>query len=229
MSKVVTGKVRFSYVALMMPKMDLNGKEKYSVTALLPKSDIQSKQAIDAAIQQAIADGTNGIWKGLVPPQIPTPIHDGDGVKQDGTPYGPECKGHWVFTASTNANPQYPKPEVVDATGQPILQATEVYSGMYGRLSVTFAPYFSAGKKGIGCYLNHAQKLEDGEPLAGTKASASEDFGCAAPAYPQAQAPAYPQANQPLQQPTGYQPLPDNAPAIDPITGQPIVGQIMGI
>lgn len=229
MSKVVTGKVRFSYVALMMPKMDLNGKEKYSVTALLPKSDIQSKQAIDAAIQQAITDGTNGIWKGLVPPQIPTPIHDGDGVKQDGTPYGPECKGHWVFTASTNANPQYPKPEVVDATGQPILQATEVYSGMYGRLSVTFAPYFSAGKKGIGCYLNHAQKLEDGEPLAGTKASASEDFGCAAPAYPQAQAPAYPQANQPLQQPTGYQPLPDSTPAIDPITGQPIVGQIMGI
>lgn len=229
MSKVVTGKVRFSYVALMIPKMDLNGKEKYSVTALLPKSDIQSKQAIDAAIQQAITDGTNGIWKGLVPPQIPTPIHDGDGVKQDGTPYGPECKGHWVFTASTNANPQYPKPEVVDATGQPILQATEVYSGMYGRLSVTFAPYFSAGKKGIGCYLNHAQKLEDGEPLAGTKASASEDFGCAAPAYPQAQAQAYPQANQPLQQPTGYQPLPDSTPAIDPITGQPIVGQIMGI
>lgn len=214
MSKVVTGKVRFSYVALMMPKMDLNGKEKYSVTALLPKSDIQSKQAIDAAIQQAITDGTNGIWKGLVPPQIPTPIHDGDGVKQDGTPYGPECKGHWVFTASTNANPQYPKPEIVDATGQPILQATEVYSGMYGRLSVTFAPYFSAGKKGIGCYLNHAQKLEDGEPLAGAKASASEDFGCAAPAYPQAQAPAYPQANQ---------------TQIDPITGQPIVGQIMGI
>lgn len=229
MSKVVTGKVRFSYVSLMMPKMDLNGKEKYSVTALLPKSDIQSKQAIDAAIQQAIADGTNGIWKGLVPPQIPTPIHDGDGVKQDGTPYGPECKGHWVFTASTNANPQYPKPEIVDATGQPILQATEVYSGMYGRLSVTFAPYFSAGKKGIGCYLNHAQKLEDGEPLAGTKASASEDFGCAAPAYPQAQAPAYPQANQPLQQPTGYQPLPDSTPVIDPITGQPIVGKIMGI
>lgn len=229
MSKVVTGKVRFSYVSLMMPKMDLNGKEKYSVTALLPKSDIQSKQAIDAALQQAITDGTNGIWKGLVPPQIPTPIHDGDGVKQDGTPYGPECKGHWVFTASTNANPQYPKPEVVDATGQPILQATEVYSGMYGRLSVTFAPYFSAGKKGIGCYLNHAQKLEDGEPLAGTKASASEDFGCAAPAYPQAQAPAYPQANQALQQPTGYQPLPDSDPAIDPITGQPIIGQIMGI
>ena len=237
MSKVVTGKVRFSYVSLMTPRVDLNGKEKYSVTALLPKSDIQSKQAIDAAIQQAIADGTNGIWKGLVPPQIPTPIHDGDGVKQDGTPYGPECKGHWVFTASTNANPQYPKPEVVDATGQPILQATEVYSGMYGRLSVTFAPYFSAGKKGIGCYLNHAQKLEDGEPLAGTKASASEDFGCAAPAYPQAQAPAYPQAqapaypqaNQPLQQQTGSQPLPDSTPVIDPITGQPVVGQIMGI
>lgn len=209
MSKVVTGKVRFSYVSLMSPRVDpSSSKEKYTVTALLPKSDVVTKQAIDAAIQQAIAEATKGIWNGLVPPQVPTPIHDGDGVKQDGSPYGPECKGCWVFTASTNANPQYPKPEVVDATGQPILQASEVYSGMYGRLSVTFAAYFNAGKKGVGCYLNHAQKLEDGEPLAGSRASAAEDFGFA----PQR---AMPQTAQQQN--------------IDPITGQPVVGPVMGI
>lgn len=238
MSKVVTGQVRLSYVALNMPKTDLNGNLKYSVTALLPKSDIQTKAAIDRAIAEAVEVGRSGKWNGLVPPNVPHPIHDGDGVKQDGSPFGDECKGHWVFTASTNADPSRPKPEVVDANRQPILDATQIYSGMYGRVSVTFAPYFNAGKKGVGCYLNHVQKLADGEPLAGTKASAEDDFG-GAPAYPQQpqyqqpvqpqypqqpmyQAPAQPQYQQPVQ--PQYQ-----QPQIDPITGLPAVGGVMGI
>lgn len=229
MGKVITGKVRFSYVALTMPRTDLNGNQKYSVTALLPKTDVQTKAAIDKAIAEAIEEGRKGKWNGLVPPTVPTPIHDGDGVKQDGSPFGPECKGHWVFTASTNADPARPKPDVIDANLQPIMDATQIYSGMFGRLSVNFAPYFSAGKKGIGCYLNHAQKLADGEPLAGTKASASEDFGGGDLPLPNT-----PPA-QPVQQ---YQTQPANwsanqgvsvRQAVDPITGSPIAGGIMGI
>ena len=250
MSKVITGKVRFSYVALLNPRNDLNGNSKYSVTALLPKSDIQTKQAIDAAIAQAIEEGRNGKWNGVVPPVVPTPIHDGDGVRLDGSPFGDECKGCWVFTASTNADPTKPRPEIVGPDLQPIMSATEVYSGMYGRLSVNFAPYFSAGKKGIGCYLNNVQKLEDGEPLAGTKASASEDFGSGQAAYgqpaqPQYGQPAQPQYGQPAQpqytqqpaqpqytqQPAQPQYIQQPAqPQIDPITGQPIVqGGVMGL
>ena len=241
MSKVITGKVRFSYVALLNPRNDLNGNSKYSVTALLPKSDIQTKQAIDAAIAQAIEEGRNGKWNGLVPPVVPTPIHDGDGVRTDGSPFGEECRGCWVFTASTNADPTKPRPEIVGPDLQPIMSATEIYSGMYGRLSMTFAPYFSAGKKGIGCYLNNVQKLEDGAPLAGTKASASEDFGASqvpqaqnqtyAPqgqaaygvvgAQPQYGVPSQPQYGQPAQPQYGQ---------IDPITGQPAVrGGVMGL
>ena len=241
MSKVITGKVRFSYVALLNPRNDLNGNSKYSVTALLPKSDIQTKQAIDAAIAQAIEEGRNGKWNGVVPPVVPTPIHDGDGVRLDGSPFGDECKGCWVFTASTNADPTKPRPEIVGPDLQPIMSATEVYSGMYGRLSVNFAPYFSAGKKGIGCYLNNVQKLEDGEPLAGTKASASEDFGSGQAAYgqpaqPQYGQPAQPQYGQPAQPQYTQQPAQPQytqqpaQPQIDPITGQPIVqGGVMGL
>ena len=258
MSKVITGKVRFSYVALLNPRNDLNGNSKYSVTALLPKSDIQTKQAIDAAIAQAIEEGRNGKWNGVVPPVVPTPIHDGDGVRLDGSPFGDECKGCWVFTASTNADPTKPRPEIVGPDLQPIMSATEVYSGMYGRLSVNFAPYFSAGKKGIGCYLNNVQKLEDGEPLAGTKASASEDFGSGQAAYgqpaqPQYGQPAQPQYGQPAQPQYGQPAQPQYTqqpaqpqytqqpaqpqyiqqpaqPQIDPITGQPIVqGGVMGL
>ena len=226
MSKVVTNKVRFSYVNLMTPRVDPNsGKSKYSTTILLPKSDIATKQAIDVAIQNAIQEGAKGAWKGVIPPQVSSPIHDGDGVKQDGTPYGPECKGQFV------------KPEIIDAQGQPILSATEIYSGMYGRVSVVFAPYLFAGKKGIGCYLNNVQKLEDGEPLGATKASASEDFG----AMPPVQAPyqgqtmlqyQQPPVQAPYQQPpvqAPYQQPPMQQPTIDPITGMPIVGSIMGV
>ena len=226
MSKVITGKVRFSYVALLNPRNDLNGNSKYSVTALLPKSDIQTKQAIDAAIAQAIEEGRNGKWNGVVPPVVPTPIHDGDGVKDSGEPYGDECRGCWVFMASTNADPTKPRPEIVGPDLQPIMSATEVYSGMYGRLSVNFAPYFSAGKRGIGCYLNNVQKLEDGVPLGGSKASASEDFGGGATQPQYTQQPVQPQYGQPAQPQYG-QPA---QPQIDPITGQPIVqGGVMGL
>lgn len=229
MSKVVTNKVRFSYVNLMTPRVDPNsGKSKYSTTILLPKSDIATKQAIDAAIQNAIQEGAKGAWKGVIPPQVSSPIRDGDGVKQDGTPYGPECKGHWVFTASTSADPQFAKPEIIDAQGQPILSATEIYSGMYGRVSVVFAPYLFAGKKGIGCYLNNVQKLEDGEPLGATKASASEDFGAMPPVQAPYQGQTMPQYQQPPVQ-APYQQPPMQQPAIDPITGMPIVGSIMGV
>ena len=226
MSKVVTGKVRLSYVALVLPRNDQNGNPKYSVTVLLPKSDVQTKMTIDRAIAEAIEEGKKGKWNGLVPPNVPTPIHDGDGVKQDGSPFGPECRGHWVFTASTNADPSRSKPEVIDANLQPILDASQIYSGMYGRVSVNFAPYFSAGKKGIGCYLNHVQKLADGEPLAGTKASANDDFG-GAPAYPQAAQPQYQQPAYP--QPAYQQPSGAQQPQIDPITGLPAVGGVMGL
>ena len=194
----------------------------------MPKSDIATKQAIDVAIQNAIQEGAKGAWKGVIPPQVSSPIHDGDGVKQDGTPYGPECKGHWVFTASTNADPQFAKPEIIDAQGQPILSATEIYSGMYGRVSVVFAPYLFAGKKGIGCYLNNVQKLEDGEPLGATKASASEDFGAMPPVQAPYQGQTMPQYQQPPVQ-APYQQPPMQQPTIDPITGMPIVGSIMGV
>lgn len=232
MNKVITGKVRLSYVALAAPKADLEGSLKYSVTILLPKSDVQTKAAIDRAIAQATEDGRTGKWNGIVPPVVKNPIWDGDGIKQDGSPFGDECKGHWVFTASTKADPAKPRPEVVDANLQPILDASQIYSGMYGRVSVTFAPYLFSGSKGVGCYLNHVQKLEDGEPLAGSKASAMDDFG--AGQAPMQQAPMQQYQQAPMQQ-APMQQAPANWSAnqgleIDPFTGLPVApGGVMGL
>lgn len=256
-TRVVTGEVRFSFVSLLKPRENQYGGEaKYSVTILLPKSDIQTKQRIDAAIQAAIQKGKEGSWNGIVPPNVAIPIHDGDGVKPgDGLPFGPECKGHWVFTASTGID--YP-PKIVDANANPIIDPTEIYSGMYGRIAINFSPYSFAGKKGVGCYIStNVQKTRDGEPLGSTAPAAADDFG-GGQAYPPQQPmygqppvnpsqqqpqinmpygmqPQQPQPGQwnqqqaPYQQPQqGYGQAPQQ-PQIDPITGQPINGGVYGL
>lgn len=61
-------------------------------------------------------------------------------------------------------------PGIVDADRQPILDRSEVYSGVYGRASINFYAFNSNGNKGIACGLNNLQKIADGEPLGGKSA-----------------------------------------------------------
>lgn len=206
-TRVVTGEVRFSYVNLLKPRASMQGgEEKYSVTILLPKSDVATKQRIDAAIEAAKQVGKSKSWNGVIPPMVSIPVHDGDGVKpSDGMPFGEECKGHWVFSASTKVDQP---PVIVDINQNPIINPTEIYSGMYGRIAVNFGPYSNAGKKGIGCYISkNVQKTRDGEPLGASAPDAASDFGGA----PQ----------QPFGQPNPYQQNPYGQPQ----TQQPMYGQ----
>ena len=198
-NQAITGNVRFSYVHLLKPYARENGEPKYSVTILLPKGDATTKQRIDSAIEAATQTGASKLWGGR-PPRVATPVYDGDGVRpSDGQPFGLECKGHWVFTASAKADRP---PQVMDAATNPIMQPAEVYSGMYGRAIVSFFPYAVQGKKGVGCGLEAVQKLADGEPLGNTIDAASLFQAAPAQAYTQATAAAQPQ--------------------IDPITGLPV-------
>jgi hypothetical protein len=169
---VVTGKVRLSYVHLLDPHAGYQGAEpKYSSTILVPKNDIKTKQKIDAAINAAIQDGIASRWNGVRPPFIAIPVYDGDGARpSDGMPFGEECRGHWVFTASSKQ-----APEVVDMFKKRIINQGEIYSGIYARVFVRFFPYSTNGKNGIGCNLWAVQKLEDGEPL-GSRISAAVAF-----------------------------------------------------
>ena len=176
-TEVVTGKVRLSYVNLFQPREDQNGKRKYSVTLLIPKSDTETLKKINDAIQAAAKIGLDGNWNGTMPPQLPTPIHDGDGVRESGEPFGDECKGHWVMTASANEN--HP-PEVVDQQLNKVLDATAVYSGCYARVFLNFYPYGGGNttyKKGVGVGLGPVQKVADGEVLGGSAPKASCVFG----------------------------------------------------
>lgn len=211
-TQVVTGKARLSYVHLFQPHAHNQGQEpKYSCTVLVPKTDTQTKARIDAAVEAAKQEGAKSKWGGQVPPVTPVPVYDGDGKRpSDGQPFGDECKGCWVFTASSRQAPQ-----IVDEALNPVIDQSEIYSGIYARVSVNFFAYNSNGRKGIGCGLNNVQKLSDGEPLGG-RTTAAEDFAVPAPA-----APAYTAA--PGTQ--GYAPGAQSAFAIDPITGMPLTGR----
>ena len=59
------------------------------------------------------------------------------------------------------------KPDVVDRDLQPVIERSEVYSGVMGRASISFYAFNSNGNKGIACSLNHLQKMYDGKPLGG--------------------------------------------------------------
>lgn len=218
-SNVTTGEVRFSFVHIFKPYAYVQGQtEKFSVTVLVPKTDVETKARIDQAIEAAKQRGLTDKWNGAMPPVLGIPVYDGDGVKTDGTPFTPECHGHWVFTASSNV--EYP-PEVVDLQGNPIITPSAVYSGCYGRVNVTFFPYMFGGKKGIGCSLGPVQKTRDGEMLGGGVPRASDVFGTGGnnnrpiqqqPAYGGYQQASPQPANQAYTQPQG---------GINPITGMP--------
>jgi hypothetical protein len=208
---VVTGKVRLSYIHLFAPyTAQPSGEPKYSTTILVPKTDIATKQKIDTAINAAIQEGIASRWNGVRPTLLAIPVYDGDGVRpSDGMPFGEECKGHWVFTASSKL-----APEIVDLSMQRILNQTEIYSGIYARVSVRFFPYASNGNRGIGCGLGPVQKLEDGVPLGG-RVSAAAAFGDNLTWQNAGSAQGYLCTQQPVQ--------------IDPITGAPVKVGVMGI
>ena len=171
-TKVITGTTtRWSYANVWTPKAMAEGaKPKYSVSLIIPKSDTVTIQKIKAAIKAAYEEGQSKL-KGngkSVPPlaAIKTPLRDGDVERPDDEAYQ---NAYFVNANSPTA------PGIVDADRQPIIDTSEVYSGVYGRASITFYAFNSNGNKGIACGLNNLQKIADGEPLGG-KTRAEDDF-----------------------------------------------------
>ena len=165
-TKVITGIVRLSYANVWEPKSINGGAEKYSVSLIIPKNDTKTVAAINAAIDAAIEEGI-GKFGGKKPNKaaIKLPLRDGD-IERDDEAY---AGSYFVNANSTTA------PQIVDRSVQPILDRSEVYSGVYGRASVNFYAFNSNGNRGIACSLNNLQKIRDGEHLGG-KSSAEDDF-----------------------------------------------------
>jgi len=166
-TKVVTGTVRFSYLHVWEPHSIEEGQDKkYSVSLIIPKSDKQTLSKIKAAIDAAKEAGKIK-FGGKVPANLKTSLRDGDIDRPEDENYA----GCYFINANAKT-----KPGIVDKNVNPILDQDELYSGCYGRASITFYAFNTSGNKGIACGLNNLQKLKDGEPLGG-RSSAEADFG----------------------------------------------------
>ena len=117
---------------------------------------------IDAAIEEGITK-----FGGKKPNRaaIKLPLRDGD-IERDDDAY----KGHYFINANSKTAPQ-----IVDKAVKPILDRDEVYSGCYGRVSLSFYAFNSNGNKGVACGLGNIQKIKDGDSLGG-RPTAVDDF-----------------------------------------------------
>jgi hypothetical protein len=170
-TKVITGpETRWSYANVWDAKSINGGAPKFSVSLIIPKSDTKTVEKIKAAIQAAYEEGQSKLkGNGKSVPAlsvIKTPLRDGDTERPDDPAYA----GCYFINANSSV-----APGIVDADRQPILDRSEVYSGVYGRASISLYAFNSNGNRGIACGLNNLQKIKDGEPLGG-KSRAEDDF-----------------------------------------------------
>ena len=169
--KVITGPdTRWSYANVWEPKSINGGAPKYSISLIIPKSDTKTVTKIKAAIEAAYQEGQMKLRGNgrSVPPlsAIKSPLRDGDTERPDDSAYQ-NC--YFINANSATA------PGIVDKECNPVLNRSDVYSGVYGRASINFYAFNSNGNKGIACGLNNLQLIRAGEPL-GSKASAESDF-----------------------------------------------------
>ena len=180
--KVVTGRVRLSFPNLFKARAAEEGQDpKFSVEILIPKSDTKTVAKIRAA-QNAAANSEKG--RKALGDAVPTwgsekfphkkfsdTLRDGDDPdEQDGRE---ERAGHWFM--NVRSSEQY-KPGVVDKDLQPVVEQSEVYGGVYARVSMSAYPYAVQGNKGISFGLNSVQVLGYGEPLGAAREDAAEVF-----------------------------------------------------
>ena len=170
-TKVITGpNTTFSYLNCWDPKAIQGGTPKFSVSLIIPKSDVKTIEKIKVAIQAAYEEGQSKLkGNGKSVPQLKvlkTPLRDGDLERPDDEAY---ANSYFINANSASA------PGIVDADRQPILDRSEMYSGVKGRASINLYAYNVNGNRGIACGLNNLQKISDGTPLGG-KSRAEDDF-----------------------------------------------------
>jgi len=162
MAKLVTKKpVRLTFCYLP------DDEGSYRTSALIPKKDKALIAEIEAAIEEAKNYGKTAKWGGKIPRNLKIAFQDGD--ESDLEKY-PENEGHFLLNCRSKR-----KIGLVDVDRQPILDASEVYSGCWAYLSVTSFAYDNESK-GVSFFLNNIMKARDDESFGAGSSTPEEDF-----------------------------------------------------
>lgn len=171
--KLILKNVRFSFVRVFEAEDRFNqGKSKYEVTILIPKTDKDNIKKVAAAIKELQKEylAEHPKCNGKLPgdPSKWNPIKDGDdNIEYDG------FEGMYYIRASRNESQG--RPVIIDKHKQPITQKEDFYSGCWGVASIDAYSFDQIANKGITFGLNGVQKVKDDEAFGGG-GSAINDF-----------------------------------------------------
>lgn len=166
--------VRFSYLHAVEGHLDKKGNTNYGSMIIVSKDDKKTIKLIENAIRDAYEEGKGLLGmkaekdtiSAVCTKRLKTTWYDGDVDRPD----DPACENAMFLNTSSNR-----KVEVFQGNPPvPLTNPDKIFSGMFGRSSVTFKAYVhDDGGKGIACYLNGIQKTKDGARLDGQGSSRS--------------------------------------------------------
>lgn len=166
--RIITPEARWVYPHLFKPREEVAGRKlkspKFEVELLFTPDQMQGMK--DAAIAAARAK-----WPTRDLKTIRFPFKSGDQtnakrVEAGKKPYEYRA-GKITLKASSSAD--Y-RPQIVDRNSNPIIDASQVYSGCYGHAELRFHAYDGNGediKDGVTAYINCGMKTRDGERIGG--------------------------------------------------------------
>lgn len=161
MSTSITIKnVRLAYMHLIEPRAAADGAEpKYSVTVIVPKND---KANLDA-IREATKTAREARWGAKPPPNLRSPVRDGDEKDADGNfVRGEEFRNAYYMNVASK------KPvDVKIMMGGKLVNCPpeHMVSGYYGSVMANLYAYEAVGNKGVSAGLNGLTITKRGEPL----------------------------------------------------------------
>lgn len=172
-TKVITNKVRLSFVHVLEPHAMEEGQEKkYSAMLLIPKDDKETLGYMKKAIKAAYEANKGDKLKGVKFEKLKTTLRDGD--EEMDIEERPEFEGMMFMNVSSKTKPQVVKREdgILVKTEDP----DDIYSGVYAIVSINFYAFNTAGNKGVTAGLNNIMTTGKGDFLGG-RANAESDFG----------------------------------------------------
>ena len=163
MPVLLSPKARCAFVTLLQAKSFEDGEAKFSVVLVFDKAAQATPEykRMEAAADKCAAEK----WPAGLPAKFNGPFRPSS-EKPEYLPA--DC----TFISISSKL----KPQCVDADGTDLFETSELYSGIYGRASLTVYPYDKKGNKGVAFGLNNFQKLGEGEPMS-NRPSAASDFG----------------------------------------------------
>lgn len=166
-NEIKTPLCRFSFVNLLKPRTNDEGKTQYSAALLFPKgSNLTELQ--EAAVAVAVEEWGEKAKQMIKDGLIKSPFLDGDGPQGLNKKSGERHDGFAGTTFIRVMSGADYAPKLVNRKLQPVTSKDEIYSGAYGHAVVNAFTWESPKQgKGVSFGISMAQVTKDGDRLEG--------------------------------------------------------------